>query len=493
MDNKPTTSKPLSSSQEVGFVLSVRDFLVYSDGLPSIKINEIVVSETGARGWVNGLLEDRVQILMIDENNVQPGEMFKRSGKSLDLSVGQHLIGRAINPIGVPLDGKGPLKKIKADELFEIDQEASGIDKRQFITDQFITGLGVIDTLIPLGLGQRELVLGDIRSGKGRFLLDVVINQKQTGTVCVYCLIGKATTEVRAIMDELTASGALSYTVIVAASANDMAPLNYLAPHSAMTIAQYFQKLGKNVLVILDDLGIHAKVHREISLLSDKSPGRESYPGDIFYQHSHLLERAGRFTAEFGGGSITVLPAIEINLNDFTTLIPTNIMSMTDGHLLFKSALFSQGIYPSVDIDLSVSRVGRQTQNRVQNSLSSKIRNILSQAKSLETLSSFSSELPEETQIILKQKNILEEFLKQDFRTYLPLSLQTAFLGLALTNYLKFKPLDVIIRNKMVFLKGLFEAREFAQITANALKFKSDDELIAKLETVASKFDSLIK
>jgi F-type H+-transporting ATPase subunit alpha len=337
---------------EVGFVKSSRDFVVYLEGLPSAKINDLVENEEGIRGWINSLLSDKVEVLMLNETPVFPGELFKNTGKKLTLPVGNFLMGRAINPLGVPIDGKGKLPK--SETWLELDRIAPGINSREFITRQFDTGLTLIDTLIPIGRGQRELVLGDARSGKADFLVDIMFSQRQTKTICIYAAIGKPLAEIGKLITTLASNQILPYSVVVATASADPAPLIFLTPQTAFTIAEYFQRKGWDVLVILDDMGIHAKIYREISLLCNRSPGRDSYPGDIFYQQSHLLERAGNFKKEMGGGSVTALPVIEINLGDFTTYIPTNLMSMTDGHLLFKSTLYNQGQRPAIDISLSV-------------------------------------------------------------------------------------------------------------------------------------------
>lgn len=481
----PPTSQVANPNQtEVGFTLSIRQFLIHADGLPSVKVNDLVESETGGKGWINTIHSDRVSILMLDDVPIEPRTMFKKSGSKLTISPSDALLGRAISPMGVPIDGKGPINNTTGLKSVDLDSEAVGIGKRQFIQEQFTTGVTLVDTLIPIGKGQRELILGDARSGKTRFLVDTVNNQKNTGTIVIYCLIGKPTTSVRNLMNILEANKCWSYTVMIAASSTDLPPLAYIAPQTALTIAEHFQRQGKDVLVILDDLGNHAKFYREISLLSDKYPGRESYPGDMFYQHSHLLERAGKFTKEMGGGSITLLPIIEINLNDYTTVIPNNLMSMTDGHLLFKSDLFNTGQYPAIDISLSVSRVGKQTQNRVQNAIGAKVKQVLSQAQEFETIARFSSELPQETQVILRQKDLILELIKQDPLTFMSLDLQTCMLAMVFTTYLKFKEPTWLKINKSKLITAFNKEAELIAIVKSTTKFKSEEELISKLEAL---------
>ncbi len=473
----------MDQTQEVGYVVSNRDFLVYLDGFPSIRVNDMVESETALRGWVNSTLQDKIEVLMLDEGTVKPKQQFKKLPSRLAVSVGDFLLGRAINPLGVPIDGKGLLSKTKAVRL-ELEQPVPGIESRQFISNQFLTGISLVDTLIPLGKGQRELVLGDAHSGKTGFLLDLIINQKNTGVICIYGSIGKPSGAVRNLIDVLKSNQALDYSVIIAASSSEPAPLIFLTPKTAFTVAEYFQKKGKDVLLILDDLGTHAKIYREIALLGNKSPGRESYPGDIFYQHAHLLERAGNFLPGFGGGSITALPVIELNLSDFTTLIPTNLMSMTDGHLLFKAGLHSQGQTPAIDISLSVSRVGRQTQDRVSNLLSSKIRQILSEAADLETISRFSSELPLETQLILERRDQIMELLKQESLTATPKPIQAILLALPFTSFLKDKKRAFLERNKKKLEQAFLTNPSLLPISRSIKNLKTDTELINLLEGV---------
>src|SRR3989344_1432824 len=474
----------MNQTQEVGYVVSTREFLIMLDGLPTVKINDMVQSETGLRGWVNSLLPDKVEVLMLDEGKVAPKQMFKRLDNRLGIAVGDFLLGRSINPLGVPIDGKGLLSVSKTIQILELDKTAPGIESRQFISEQFLTGITLIDTLIPLGQGQRELILGDAHSGKTGFLIDTIVNQKGTNVICIYASIGKPAVAIRNLIDTLKSNGALSYTIIVATSSSEIAPLIFLTPKTAFTVAEYFQKQGRDVLLILDDLGNHAKIYREISLLGNKSPGRESYPGDIFYQHAHLLERAGNFLPAYGGGSITALPVIELNLTDFTTLIPTNLMSMTDGHLLFKSSLRSQGQTPAIDISLSVSRVGRQTQDPLSNFLSSQVRQMLSDASDLETVARFSTELPQETQLTLKRREQIMELLKQDPLTVTPKAIQLIFMALPYTSFLKDKSKTFLENNKRNIADAFMKDARLSQITKKIPSLKTAEELIKLLEGV---------
>lgn len=472
----------MNQSQEIGYVVSSRDFLVYLDGFPTIKINDMVESDSGLRGWVNALAEDQIEVLMLDEGSISTRQQFIKLPNRLGVGVGDFLLGRAINSLGVPIDGKGMLSKTKTNPILELEQTAPGIEAREFITEQFLTGMTLVDTLIPIGKGQRELILGDNHSGKTGFLIDVIVSQKNTGVICIVALIGKPAVAVRNFIDILKANDALGYTIIIATSSSEMAPLIFLTPKTAITVAEYFSSKGRDVLLILDDLAIHAKIYREMALLGNKSPGRESYPGDTFYQQAHLLERAGNFNAKNGGGSITALPVAEINLNDFTTLIPTNLMAMTDGHLLFKSALFNQGQRPAIDLAFSVSRVGKQTQDRVASLIASRVRQLLSTAQELETISRFSSELPPETQLTLRRKDLILEMLKQDPLTAIPKQIQVILLTLPFTAFLQDKDQSFVERYKKVITEAFLTNRALSSITKQIGKLQTDTQLFQALE-----------
>lgn len=468
------------NEQEVGYVTSSRDFLVFLDGMPTVKINDVVISESGKRGWVNSLHKNEAEVLMLDEGVVNPGELFKRSDSRLSIRMGEYLLGRAINPMGVPIDGKSHLASGK-DVQSELDRKAPNINMRKFITEQFITGITLIDTLIPIGKGQRELVLGDAHAGKTAFTIDLILNQRDRNVVCIYASIGKPISQLKSLLEVLTDTGAMSYTVVIAASSSESAPLIYLTPRTAFTVAEYFQKSGRDVLLILDDIGSHAKIYREISLLSGKTPGRESYPGDIFYQHSHLLERAGNFKEENGGGSITTIPVLEVNLADFATYLPTNLIGMTDGHLLFNSNFRNQGMSPAIDISLSVTRVGRQTQKRVQNLLSSRIRELLARAGELQTISKFSAELPFQTRQTLKQKEILDELLNQENSTRISLSAQIVLLALAFTPLFLDKDAEFIKKSKGIILDAFSKDPTLKSFLEKAEDLETMEELLKGL------------
>lgn len=469
-------------NQEVGYVVSSKGYLTYLDGLPTIKINDLVETENGITGLVHSLNPTEVEVLLLSGSSVAPGTVFKRTGKRLELQVGDYLIGRSINPLGLPIDGKGMLSSGIQSQKLELEPPGHSIEAREFIKEQLITGISVVDTLIPLGLGQRELVIGDANSGIQNFLINIIVNQKDI--ICIYAAIGKPVSQITNLIHTLQVNKALSHSIVIASSATDGSPLIYLTPLTALTIAEYFKDKGQNVLVVLDDMGIHAKAYREIALLGGRSPGRESYPGDIFYTQAKLLERAGKFNKNFGGGSITALPVVELNLNDFTGFIPTNLMSITDGHLLFRSSLYNKNQRPAIDIPLSVSRVGRQTQNLISNLLSRRLRQCLAEASELETLAQFSAELPPQTQLILRQKQVLLELLKQDDLTLFPLPLQTIILGLIFTSFINDKNEVTVRRAKFQILQFLSKDPEVIKLQKSMSSFKTNDELIKALEKI---------
>jgi F-type H+/Na+-transporting ATPase subunit alpha len=483
----------MNQGQEVGFVKNIRNFLIHLDGLPTVKVNDLVENEEGIRAWVSAVLKDSVEALVLDEGTIHPGQMFKYSGQKLTVPVGNFLLGHAVNPLGIPIDGKGFAAKFKAEDLREMDKTAPGINSRETISRQLDTGVTVVDTLIPIGKGQRELIIGDARSGKTDFLVDVIVNQKNTNIICIYASMGKPIAEIRGLIDILHSNKSLDYTIMVASSSSDPAPLIFLTPQTAFTIAEYFQSQGKDVLIILDDMGTHAKIYREISLLGDRAPGRESYPGDIFYQHAHLLERAGNFKKEVGGGSITALPVIELNFNDFTTFIPTNLMAMTDGHLMFKSTLYNQGQRPPIDISLSVSRVGQQTQNHLQNLLSTRVKQILAQASQLETVGSFSFELPFATRQILQQKDLINELIKQPPLTYISKELQSVLLALPFTGFFQDKDKDFIKKYHRFLTEAYASDPVLSKITRKAFTVATEEQLFELLESVTNRLIQLIE
>lgn len=468
-------------AEEVGFVRNVRGPVAYLDGLPDVAVGELLEAKSGARGFVGSLHDDLAEVFLLSDQVVSPGEMFSRTGGLLSIPVGDFLLGRAINSVGDPVDGGA---KFKGKEFLALDQPAAGIAGRRFITEQFDTGIGVIDTIFPLGRGQRELVIGEQRSGKTQFLLDIIANLSGSGVVCVYALIGKPVVETRDIWIQLTENKLMDHTVLIMSIAADPAPLTFLTPQTAMTVAQYFQRKGKDVLVILDDMGVAARNYREMALVSNRPPGRESYPGDIFYQQARLLERAGCFNASAGGGSITALPVIELVLAEYAAFIPTNLMGMTDGHILFRSALSQQGTRPAVDRFLSVTRVGGQTQQRLQNALAMKLKETLARGAQLELVSRFGSELPEATKAALLERQQVEELLNQKPFVKIPKEVQMVMLSLPFTSFFKGKQLPFVKEIKPKLLEAFNKDAALAEFAKKVFSFTDLAALFAGIETI---------
>ena len=440
-----------TQSVEIGFLTSCQDYLLYIEGLPSARVNDLVVSSTGGRALVTGLTPTRIEALMLDKIRVTPGETFALSATGLQIPQGPVLLGRVINPLGQPLDGKAGFPPVG--KKIDLDAIAPGIRMRKVIDQQLYTGFIAVDTLLPLGKGQRELIFGEARSGKSTFLMDVIINQKNKNTLCVYTAIGRSEVDVKRLIKDIQKAQAERYTTVVAATSSDSAPLISIAPVVACTIAEHFVRDGWDVLLIFDDVGAHARYLREIGLLSGRIPGRESYPADIFHAHSHLMERAGNFNESFGNAAITLLPVIETELENFTNLIPTNVMSMTDGHLLFTASLRSQGQFPAIDPDRSVSRVGHQTQKLLHKVVADKIRSLLADFHELERYGRFGSELTAETQLLLKQGTIVTEILKQEAGQPIEPSVQILLLTLAFTPFFNNRDVEFLKRNKQTLLR----------------------------------------
>jgi F-type H+-transporting ATPase subunit alpha len=467
-----------SSKREVGFVISTQDYLVHIEGLPSAKMNDIVVTKSGSRALVSALNGDLVEALMLDAERPKPGDFLELSDLGLSLPFKANLFGRTINPLGIPLDGKAKLPP--GGERIDLDTVAPGIDGRTAITEQFYAGITVVDTLLPIGKGQRELILAEPRSGKRAFFLDVIVSQKERERICIYTAIGRAEVEVKRFAENVESAGAASYTVIVAATSDEAAPMITIAPAVSMSLAEYYRNLGKHVLLIFDDLASHAKYAREIALLAGRVPGRESYPADIFYQHSSLVERAGNFNDHYKNGSITLLPVIETNIENFTNLIPTNVMSQTDGHLLFSALRRAQGQYPAIEVDRSVTRVGRQTQIFIHKILSDRIRSLLAEFHELERYARFGSELSGETQLKIKRGKITEELLKQDPLTSIRHPVQILLLTLVFTGFFDKKNVDEVKSTKGKLVSVLSGTAPYNEMADNIESFALDD-LVTKL------------
>lgn len=468
--DKPEFAK---TKKEVGFVVSTQDYIVNIQGLPSAKLYDIVTTKNGGRALVSALSRDKVEALMLDSDRPKPGDYLELTGEGLRLPLSYNMFGRVITPLGKPLDGKAILPP--GGDVLDLDIVAPGIDAREVVNDQFYTGITMIDTLIPIGIGQRELILCEPRSGKEQFFLDVILSQKGRNKVCIYAAVGRSMVEVRRFAEDIEKYGAKDYTIIVAATSEESAPIITIAPSVALAIAEYHRNLGKQVLLIVDDLATHSKYAREFSLLAGRVPGRESYPADIFYQHSSLVERAGRFNDHYHSGSVTLLPVIETNIENFTSLIPTNVMSMTDGHVLFSANLRAQGKYPAIEPDRSVTRVGRQTQKFIHKVLSDKVRLLLAEYHELERYGRFGSELSQETQKKIKRGKVAEELLQQQPLTSIGPEVQIMLLTLVYAGFFDTKELDWVREKKDKVIKILAENQTYREMAGGVMKMKFDD------------------
>lgn len=403
--------KPAATSAEGGVVIASADGIVQVEGMDRAVCGEIVTFENGAKGMVESVEPDHLGIMLFDgAETVGVGTMVTRSGKRAGIPVGDDFLGRVVDPLGEPIDGKGLIEAVGYNP---IEKSAPGILERQSVDTPLHTGILAIDSMFPIGRGQRELIIGDRQTGKTSIATDAILNQKDTGVLCIYVAIGQKASSIARVAEDLKKHGAMDYTIIVAATASDSAPLQYIAPYAGTALAEYFMAQGKSVLIVYDDLSKHAVAYRAISLLLRRSPGREAYPGDVFYLHSRLLERSCRMRDDLGGGSITALPIVETQAGDVSAYIPTNVISITDGQIFLESALFNAGNRPAVNVGLSVSRVGGAAQTKAMKKANANLRIELAQYKEMESFAQFSSDLDAETRRQLEHGKALMEMLKQ--------------------------------------------------------------------------------
>ena len=411
MQTRAEDYKPAAEASEGGTVVSAADGVVEVKGMDKAVYGEIVTFDTGAKGMVESVEPDRLGVMLFDDiEKVGVGTLVTRSGKRAGIPVGDGFLGRVISPLGEPIDGKGPIESVGYNP---IEKQAPGILERQSVDTPLHTGILAIDSMFPIGRGQRELIIGDRQTGKTSIATDAILNQKDTGVLCIYVAIGQKASSIARVAEDLKKHGAMSYTTIVAATASDSAPLQYIAPYAGTALAEYFMSKGKSVLIVYDDLSKHAVAYRAISLLLRRSPGREAYPGDVFYLHSRLLERSCRMRDDLGGGSITALPIVETQAGDVSAYIPTNVISITDGQIFLESALFNAGNRPAVNVGLSVSRVGGAAQTKAMKKANANLRIELAQYKDMESFAQFSSDLDAETRRQLDHGKALMEMLKQ--------------------------------------------------------------------------------
>ena len=428
--------------EEVGTVLVVGDGIARASGLEKCMMNELLEFPNGEYGIAQNLEENTVAVIILgDDAGIKEGDTVRRTGRVVSVPVGEALIGRVVNALGAPIDGKGP---VEAAGYAPVESPAPGIIERQPVTVPLQTGIKAIDSMIPIGRGQRELIIGDRQTGKTSIALDTILNQKGNGVICVYVAIGQKRSTVAQVVETLTAGGAMDYTIVVSASASELSPLQYIAPYSGCTMGEYFMNKGKDVLVVYDDLTKHAVAYRTLSLLIRRPPGREAYPGDVFYLHSRLLERAARLSEEEGGGSLTALPIIETQAGDVSAYIPTNVISITDGQIFLETELFHYGVMPAINPGISVSRVGGAAQIKAMKSVAGTLKLVYSQYRELQSFAQFGSDLDANTKATLAQGERIVEVLKQHNNSPVEVVHQVAILYAVTKGYLKEVPAEKI-------------------------------------------------
>lgn len=441
---------------ETGTIILIGDGIARADGLENVMANELISFANGEYGMAMNLEENSVSIVMLgSDKGVREGDTVKRTGKVVSVPVGEALLGRVVNALGQPIDGKGP---IEATETRPIESPAPGIIERQPVNVPLQTGIKAIDSMIPIGRGQRELIIGDRQTGKTTLAVDTIINQRGKDVICIYVAIGQKNSTVATLVEDLTKAGAMDYTIVVASTASELAPLQYIAPYSGCAMGEYFMNKGKDVLVVYDDLSKHAVAYRALSLLIRRPPGREAYPGDVFYLHSRLLERAARLNDDNGGGSLTALPIIETQAGDVSAYIPTNVISITDGQIFLETELFHSGIMPAVNPGISVSRVGGNAQIKAMKKVSGTLKLAYSQYRELQSFAQFGSDLDEDTKRRLAQGERIVEVLKQNRTAPIAVENQVAIIYAVTNNMLD----DVKVEDIMDF-----ESELYAHLDAN--------------------------
>mgnify|MGYP000831913037 CR=1 FL=1 len=469
-------SKELETS-EVGTVIQVADGIARVHGLEKAMQGELLEFPGEVYGMVMNLEEDNVGAVLLGANkNINEGDTVKTTGRVVEVPVGDAMLGRVVNALGQPIDGKGP---IKTDKTRPIERVASGVISRKSVDTPLQTGLKAIDAMVPIGRGQRELIIGDRQTGKTAIAIDTIINQKGQDVNCIYVAIGQKASTVANIVKSLTEYGAMDYTTVVASTASELAPLQYIAPYAGCAIGEEWMENGKDVLVVYDDLSKHATAYRTLSLLLRRPPGREAYPGDVFYLHSRLLERAAKLNDELGGGSLTALPIIETQAGDVSAYIPTNVISITDGQIYLETEMFNSGFRPAVNAGLSVSRVGGAAQIGAMKKIAAPIRTELAQYRELAAFSQFGSELDADTKERLAQGERIKEMLKQPQYKPMPVEKQVVIIYAATKRYLLDVPVDEILD----FEKGLFEFvdTQYPEIFSQIREVKKLTEEIEKM------------
>ena len=435
---------------QTGTVITVGDGIARASGLERCMVNELVEFPNGSYGMAQNLEEHTVSLVILgSDEGIREGDTVKRTGKVVSVPVGQELIGRVVNALGEPIDGKG---RLSMSEYRPIEMPAPGVIERKSVSVPLQTGIKAIDAMIPIGRGQRELIIGDRQTGKTTIATDTILNQKGKDVICIYVAIGQKRSTVAHVVNTLTLGGAMDYTIVVSATASELAPMQYIAPYAGCTMGEYFMAQGKDVLVVYDDLSKHAVAYRAISLLIRRPPGREAYPGDVFYLHSRLLERAARMAPEYGGGSLTALPIIETQAGDVSAYIPTNVISITDGQIFLETELFHAGVMPAINPGISVSRVGGAAQIKALKKVAGSLKLLYSQYRELQSFAQFGSDLDQDTRNRLAQGARIVEVLKQSNNAPVPVELQVCIIYAVVNGYLK----DVEVSQVHEFEQGFF-------------------------------------
>ena len=470
---------------EVGSIISIGDGIARVHGVENTMAGEMLEFPHGVFGIALNLEEESVGAVLLGEfTEIKEGDLVKRTGRIISVPVGDELLGRVVNALGQPIDGKGP---IATKQFSPIERLAPGVVDRQPVKEPLQTGLKAIDAMVPIGRGQRELIIGDRQTGKTAVAIDAILNQKETGVVCIYNAIGQKQSTVAQIVRTLEEADAMPYTIVVAATASNPAPLLYISPYSACTFGEYFRDSGRHALVVYDDLSKHAQAYREISLLLRRPPGREAYPGDVFYLHSRLLERAAKLKTEAGGGSLTALPIIETQAGDLSAYIPTNVISITDGQILLESDLFNQGVRPAINVGNSVSRVGGSAQIKAMRQVAGTLRLDLAQYRELAAFAQFGSDLDKATQAQLNRGARLVELLKQPQYEPLPVERQVAIIYAGTVGYLDKIPVSDL-RVFEIELYKFLETRHAHVLRGIAEKKQLDEQLKAALDAAVKEF-----
>ena len=478
-----------TKDQEVGTVIWISDGITTVYGIDHAMYGEIVIFETGVKGMVQDIRRNEIGVILLGKDTgIKEGTKVTRTGKKAGIPVGDAYLGRVVDALGAPIDGKGD---IPSDGYRPIEQEAPGIIDRKSVSVPLETGILAIDSMFPIGRGQRELIIGDRQTGKTAIAIDTIINQKKTDVICIYVAIGQKASTVANVVEQLTAAGAMDYTIVVSATASELAPLQYIAPYSGCTMGEYFMEKGKDALIIYDDLSKHAVAYRALSLLLKRPPGREAYPGDVFYLHSRLLERAANLNENYGGGSLTALPIIETQAGDVSAYIPTNVISITDGQIFLETELFHSGVRPAVNPGISVSRVGGNAQIKAMKKVSGTLKLEYSQFRELQSFSQFGSDLDKDTKERLAKGERIVEILKQGQNSPVAVENQVIIIYAVINNYLKDIPLEKVGDFERDLYKHMEEAHP--DITASIREEKvltpdNEEKLKAALKDFSEKY-----